>query len=51
MQSKNRLIVRTAKRSADAIAARIGDMRNWLDRYKIELCVYRPIAKRQQGCL
>jgi hypothetical protein len=43
---KNPLIVRTDRMAAHSLADRMADMRTWLDRNKVELAAFRPIAIR-----
>jgi hypothetical protein len=44
MQSKNPLIVRTPGQAASSIGDRMGDMRTWLDRNKVELSGFRLVT-------
>jgi hypothetical protein len=44
MQPQNPLIVRTTGETACAIGNRMGDMRDWLDRNRIELAGFRPVT-------
>ena len=44
MQPQNPLIVRTAGQSASLISDRMGDMRTWLDRNRIELAGFRLVT-------
>jgi hypothetical protein len=44
MQSQNPLVVRTVAQSASSIGDRMGDMRSWLDRNRIELTGFRPVT-------
>lgn len=44
MQPQNPLIVRTVGKSASSIGGRMSDMRDWLDRNRIELAGFRPVT-------
>jgi len=46
MRPKNPLVVRTERLALNLIGDRMGDMRAWLDRNKVELAAFRPITIR-----
>jgi hypothetical protein len=46
MQPKNPLVVRTERQAVNSIGDRMGDMRAWLDRNKVELAAFQPIRIR-----
>jgi hypothetical protein len=46
MQPQNPLIVRTVGKSASSIGGRMSDMRDWLDRNRIELSRFEVVTVR-----